>query len=285
MSKNHRGGLKTRPYFYALTIASVTAIAAISFAQQPPIPKEFLAVQRYILEKDYPEVFGETRYRTKIENAVIADLDGDGLPEVTVHTTPHYRQSAPIVIFRVDKDLNVTRVKEGLAPGPLVPLTGEYLDSHIIGMGVDFVIGLKPGEEHLVRSFAEKGVATFGGFVQYKNFHHADGRKGSSAYIDMTHIDVPAGKDSCADFEFARVIQITVGKLDSESGGNYLAAHVSSEIWLYRIEEFLPNGLLKKTIRVEKVPGDFVEFMPLSDGLIRYRSRGGEIKQLSFARR
>lgn len=272
-----------RSIFILALITLILGVAPkLSLAQKEQLPKEFEAVRRYILEKDYPEVFRDIHYRTKIENAVIADLDGDGIPEVIVHYTPHYRQSATIVIFRVDKSLQVTRVKEGLAPGPLVALTGEYLDSHALGMGVDFVVGLKPGEENLAKSFGKLALEHFGGVVQYKNFQHADARKGQGAYIDMTHVDVPASKQDCGDFEFSRVIQITAGKLNPESTRSYVAALVSSDIWLYQVEEFLPNGLLKKTIRVEKAPNDFVEFMPVSDGLMRYRARSGEVKKLTF---
>jgi len=260
---------------------SVLLLAASAFGQQVQLPKEVEAVQRYILEKDYPELFGDKPYRTKIENAIVADLDDDGRPEVVVHFTPHYRQSAPIVIYRVEKGLQVTRVKEGLAPGPLVPLTGAYLDSHTLGMGVDFIYAFKTAEEEAARKkVVEIGLQRFGGYVQYKSFSHADARSGNRAYIDMTHATVAGGKDSCADFEFSRVAQISAGRLGPELSRTYLAALVGEEIWLYRIDEFLPNGLLKKTLKIEKAPGDFLEFAPLSGPYIRYRARNGEMKAL-----
>ena len=36
------------------------------------------AVQKYILEKDYPELFKDKPYRTRIENVLIADINNDG---------------------------------------------------------------------------------------------------------------------------------------------------------------------------------------------------------------
>ncbi len=93
------------------------------------------------MEKEYPEEFGDTTYRTKIENVVVADLDGDGQPEVTVRFIPHYHRSPTVVIYRVAPDMTVTRVTEGLAPGPLVPVTGDFLDSHTLGEGADITIG------------------------------------------------------------------------------------------------------------------------------------------------
>ncbi len=246
------------------------------------MPKEVEAVRRYILEKDYPELFGGTLYRTKIENAVIADLNNDGRPEVIVHFAPHYRQSAPIVIYRVSETLEVTRVKEGLAPGPLVPLTGAYLDSHSLGLAVDFIPEFKAGEEAGRRTLADVALQKFGGVVEYKRFFHTDIRSGNGAYIDMTHLDVPNNKNNCEDFEFSRVLQTTAGQLLSGPVGTHLAALVGTNIWLYRVDEFLPNGLLRKSHRVEKTPNDFFEFAPGSGSHIRYRTRNGEINSLTF---
>jgi hypothetical protein len=167
----------------------------------------------------------------------------------------------------------VTRVKEGLAPGPLVPLTGAYLDGHALGLAVDFTPEFKAGEQTGRRKLAEVALQKFGGVVEYKTFFHTDIRSGKGAYIDMTHLDIPNTKNNCADFEFSRVIQTTAGQLMLGPTGTYLAALVGSNIWLYRIEEFLPNGLLKKSRRIEKTPDDFSDFAPGSGSHIRYRTR------------
>src|SRR2546427_246981 len=118
-------------------------VAAVVSAQEEQSPRDLAALQKHIVEKDYPELFGSTAYRTKIEKILNVDLDRDGNRELVVLFAPHYRQSAPIVIYRLSKTLEVTRVKEGLAPGPLVPLSGAYLDSHSLGQGVDFTLNAK----------------------------------------------------------------------------------------------------------------------------------------------
>ena len=45
--------------------------------------------------------------------------------------------AATIVFYRIAENLEVSRVIEGLAPGPLQPLSGEYLDSHTLGAAAD----------------------------------------------------------------------------------------------------------------------------------------------------
>lgn len=268
-----------------LVTIALSLSVTVCYGQANQLPKEVDAVRRYILEKDYPELFGGTPYRTKIENAIIADLDNDGRAEVIVHFTPHYRQSASLVIYRVSETLQVTRVKEGLAPGPLVPLTGVYLDSHTLGLAVDTIPQFKAGEQGGLRKFAEIALQNFGGVVEYKTFIHTDIRSGNGAYIDMTHLDIPNKSNNCEDFEFSRVLQTTAGQLMSEPTGIHLAALVGANIWLYRVEEFLPSGLLRKSRRVEKTPDDFLEFAPGSGSDICYRSRKGEINPLAFPKK
>src|SRR5207245_10778635 len=86
-------------------------VAAVVSAQEEQSPRDLAALQKHIVEKDYPELFGSTAYRTKIEKILNVDLDRDGNRELVVLFAPHYRQSAPIVIYRLSKTLEVTRVK------------------------------------------------------------------------------------------------------------------------------------------------------------------------------
>ena len=166
------------------------------------------AVKKYILEKDYPEVFGTEQYKTRIEGVLDVDVDNDGAREIVVLYYPHYRQSAPIVIYKISSDLKVTRVTEGLAPGPLQKVSGDYLDSHNLGMGVDFEIqGENATPEKVLQIAAKSGMS---GLVAYDSFFHMDGRTGSPSFIDMRGIKLLTKKHDCASFEFSRVKQIAV---------------------------------------------------------------------------
>src|SRR5439155_20457671 len=82
----------------------------------------------------------------------------------------------------------------GLAPGPLVPLSGAYLDSHSLGQGVDFTLNAKDGPIDREKTLKGLFQSKFGGIVEYRSFVHADGRTGEPAYVDMRHVDVPRGK-------------------------------------------------------------------------------------------
>src|SRR5215469_7302763 len=132
------------------------------------------AVQTSILEKDYPEVFANSPYKTRVQAVLEADVDNDGKREVIVLFSPHFRQSASILIYKVDSDLKVSRVTEGLAPGPLQAISGEYLDSHESGNAVDFEI---PGSSDLEKVLKVAGSSRMGGLVAYDAFYHMDGRR------------------------------------------------------------------------------------------------------------
>jgi len=219
-------------------------------AKAQNLPPEAEVVRNYLLNSDYPEVFGKQRYRVKIENLIVADLDGDGVPEVIAHMKPHFRQSPTIVIFKVTKDMQVQRMMEGLAPGPLQLLSGKYLDSHELGEGADFTATMKPGdsaENSLVKSFTKLQM---GGLVLYKQFAHMDGRQGPPTYIDMREADLAPGITACQDFEFSDVEQVEVTTRYSSDSRNVIAARVGKKIYEIRIEHFLPNGLLEKSVIV-----------------------------------
>jgi hypothetical protein len=231
-------------------ILAIFSLIAPLVANAQNLPPEVEAVRNHLLNSDYPEEFAKKRYRVKVENFMAADLDGDGVPEVIAHMKPHFRQSPTIVIFKVSKDLKVQRVMEGLAPGPLQALSGRYLDSHTLGEGMDFQAEMKPGanaENGLVKAIVKSQK---GGLVIYKKFAHLDGREGLPSYIDMREVDLPPGANTCDDFEFSDVEQVEVTTRFSNDGHNVIAAHVGKQVYAIRIQRFLPNGLLEKSVTV-----------------------------------
>ncbi|MCK7509606.1 MAG: hypothetical protein MZV70_39895 [Desulfobacterales bacterium] len=148
--------------------ATALCLAATAMAAEPP--PRIKAVQQYLLEQDYPELFGDTPYRIKAEDVVEGDLDGDGVDEVVMLMRPHFRQSPTIVIFQVSKNLRVRRVKEGLAPGPLQPLSGDFLDSHTLGMGVDVTIANAPTDPGQRRELVAISIKEMGGVARVPQF-------------------------------------------------------------------------------------------------------------------
>ena len=243
-------------------------------AANTQLPPEAEAVRKYILEKEYQELFQDTHYRVRISNLVVADVDNDGRKDVTVQFMPHYRQSATIAFFRITEPMEVTRVIEGLAPGPLQPISGDYLDSHAFGSGVDFSIDDKQDSAAAADSVVKSALKEFGGLVAYANFFHADGRAGNGSYIDLTHISNVPGANNCEAFEYATIREIAVGHLKGHDQ-NYLAAWVGDEIYVYLIRAVRDNGLLDKKFWVRKAPAGFKGFMP-GKGLAFVTASGDE---------
>ncbi len=256
---------------FATLVVLLGTIVGTSTGQEANPRLETL--KKYILEKDYPEVFGDADYKTRVEAVLDVDVDNDGSKEFVVLYFPHYRQSPPIVIYKVNANLEVKRVTEGLAPGPLQPLSGDYLDSHNLGAAVD--IDAQGTEKNtpleLFRTFTGSGM---NGFVAYDQFFHVDGRKGSPSYIDMRGVKVPLGRHDCAGFEFSRVKGIAAGGLKEDPTKNYLAAWVGDEIWVYLIRGVSQDGMLDKQHWVIKAPKGFEGFEP-GQGLT-YKTEAGK---------
>jgi hypothetical protein len=216
------------------------------------------ALKKYLLEKDYPEVFGDAHYRTRVEGFLDVDIDNDGSKELVILYHPHYRQSPPIVIYKITPDLKVSKVVEGLAPGPLQEISGDYLDAHTLGEAVDFEIpGEKLTPEQVMQIMTKNGM---NGFVIYDSFYHSDARSGSPSIIDMRGVKLPTIKHDCESFEFSRVKQIAAGHLREDSANNYLAAWVGDEIYVYLINGISNEGILNKKLWVIKAPQGFNGF-------------------------
>jgi hypothetical protein len=240
----------------ALFLLFCCSLFGCAFAQQDEQRLE--AFKKYLLEKDYPEVFGNAHYRTRVEGFLDVDVDNDGLKEFVVLYHPHYRQSPPIVIYKITPDLKVSKVAEGLAPGPLQEVSGDYLDAHNLGMAVDFEIQGGNGKpEEVLKIMTASGI---NGLVAYDSFYHSDGRSGTPSFIDMRGVKMPTKNHDCESFEFSTVKQIAVGHLREDSTNNYLAAWVGDEIYVYLIRGISNQGMLNKKLWVIKAPQGFNGF-------------------------
>lgn len=187
-----------------LQIALLFAFA-FNVADAETLDPRIEAVKAYILKgHDYPELFNGKEYRMKIQDVVIGDLDIDGVDEVVLQVKPHYLQSPTIIIYHVDKDMQVSRVIEGLAPGLLQKRGDYYLDSHTLKSAVDFEIKAAKGKKPLTQSAQKAAVESVlekgGSVVQYKDWLHADYRSGKGTYIDMRHVKVPNKEHNCEHF-------------------------------------------------------------------------------------
>lgn len=217
---------------------------------KPGYPPRFQAVIDYLLNEEYPELFGDKPYHIRPTGFDIGDLDGDGVDEVVVSFEPHYRQSPTIMIFKVDNKMKVKRLTEALAPGRLVPVSGDYLDSHTIGFGID----MSPSEKdfkkpNVMKDFTEIALQEMGNVVEYKDFLHVDGRKGKGIFIDMTHIKNPPKDRTCESFEFEKVKAVRIMRRKTDGVPVILAA-TEKEAYMYTIKGISKNGMLDKELKI-----------------------------------
>lgn len=237
-------------------LLSLTSLSIASAADKNKYPPRFQAAMDYLLEKDYPELFADKPYRMRPTGFDIGDLDGDGVDEIVVSFNPHYLQSPTVMIFKVDNKMNVTRIKEGLAPGPLVPITNDFLDSHTLGQGIDMTLEkTKMAKPDAIEDFIAVTLNNMGGVVAYKNFFHMDGRKGKGMYIDMMHIANPPKDKTCDSFQFSEVRQIKIGRKKGEKSG-YILAVVGDKAYIYQIKRFRSDGLIDKSLKIVPLSGD-----------------------------
>jgi len=236
---------------YDETLSSDNPADEKLIAAQPELQK----VRDHILNTDYPERFGDKSYRIAINGFEIIDFGNDGLKEAVVLYSPHYLQSPTIVIYQFQQDGAVHRIKEALAPGPLVKRGDYFLDSHGIGEGVDFTVGDESLASENGRKVAVMATeqSDFGLIVHYRNFFHADMRAGAPTYIDMTHLEPFSDSKQCAEFEFSKVDTIMVGYHKVNKDVGMIAATVGKQIYLYEISGINQEGFLDKKLTIMDV--------------------------------
>jgi hypothetical protein len=248
-------GKKDTMHRRAITIILLLllGVSNLVFAQEQKFPPRFQAVVDYLMNDEYPELFGDNPYVMRPTGFDIGDLDSDGVDEVVVSFYPHFRQSPTIMIFKVDNEMKVTRITEGLAPGKLVPVTDEYFDSHATGYGIDLTTDEAINDPKKREDLIKIMIENMGNVVAYKNFIHSDGRKGNGTYIDMMHIENPPKDKTCESFEFPRVEHVQIGSRTGDPTPVIMAL-AGDEVYFYKIKAIRPDGLLDKTIDV--VPMD-----------------------------
>jgi hypothetical protein len=229
----------------------------------------------YVLKQDYPEKIGDTTYRVRALDVQTVDFFGDGQKLVFVSYYPHYLQSPTVVIYQVDPAGKVTRVTEALAPGPLQPISGDYLDSHTLKEAVDMSVD---GPASVVVAAALKEHSYI---VRYPKFFHVDNRKGPGGYLDMSDHAEYKDETTCENFEFSKVDSILAGKIQGDGKGHYLAALAGGKIYLYNIQAITKEGFLQKTLKVIPLPKGFKAFASDPGEVITYTTQAGQTLALN----
>lgn len=264
-----------------LLVAVFLMITEAGYAQSEyNFPKEVKLVFDYIIHQDYPELFNDKPYQFRPIDWAIHDIDNDGKTEVFLQTFPHYCQSPTITIYQINPSDSVSRITEGLAPGPLIALSPEddYFDTHTTGTAVDMELGNK--EEEKLKAFAKASIKYGMSPVLYQNFVHTDKREGKPTFLDLTYLHEFNSERSCKDFQFARAEDIIAGRLKGEKH-KYFIALVANEMYCYEITGFDENGWINKKVKIIQKPSGFKSFL-MEGELIKYETERGEIKDLEI---
>lgn len=264
----------------AAILVALSISVTSAYADTPSQVSEVALVKDYMLKTDYPEKFSNHVYHVKILDAIVAPVLNDGSDDVVILVAPNYRQSATILFYKISETKTVTRVMEGLAPGPLVPVTGNYIDSHTLGEGVD--LSLQGRQEDTVsrRNFIDVAAAKFGGMVAYPNFFHVDGRQGPLWYVDESNVMPVLENKDCSGFEFSAVEAVAVGQITGGGTDNYLIAKVGDSLYTYLISGLESGKFLNKKSWTSALPADFKSFMPEGAHVIQYQTVDGQAKDL-----
>lgn len=278
---------------FTLLLSGFLLSFSLFASEKYDIPKEIesqaKAVIDYLNNKDYPELFTDKKYSIRIKKIIVTDIDNDGLNEAVVLYQPHFRQSPTIILFKLSntrKTYKASRIYEGLAPGPIIPVSGSTIDSHTLRVALDLVAESESGEKipdpiQVVEMGRAKGM---NGFVQYNKFFHIDFRKGLGSYIDMSHLpDIP---ENCEKFEFSNVNDIAIGELNDKESKTYIAALTGSSIYLYEINKINEKGYLDKQLFTIPLPHGFKSFVSTFNvkkgNKIKYLTTNGKEQVLSM---
>jgi hypothetical protein len=158
---------------------------------------------------------------------------------------PSFRQTPTVLVYERTPTGGLHRLVEGFAPGRLQPLSRRFRDSHTLGEAADLTIGHRESVDTLafVSAALQQGMS----LVQYRTFFHADFRRGSASYVDLSDRALPATDSiTCAEFEFSHVDGLAGGHLAGDSARTYLVALTSQDVTIYRFDTIRASGMLIK---------------------------------------
>jgi hypothetical protein len=221
----------------------VLLIALLSLVLLAQHPDTGLAaeVRRAVLQEPL-ETFAEDTGHVSVSGVTLLDIDGR--TEAFVWIVPSFRQTPTVLVYERTANGGLHRLVEGFAPGRLQPLSGRFRDSHTLGEAVDLTVGHSESVDTL--AFISAALQQSMSLVQYHTFFHADFRRGSVFYVDLSDRAPPVTDSiTCAKFEFSRVDGLAGGHLAGDST-TYLVALTSQDVTIYRFDTIRASGMLIK---------------------------------------
>lgn len=203
-----------------------------------------------------------------VTSATLADLDGDGRAEAIVSIRPTLRQTPTVLIFRRATAGSWERVREGLAPGRLRPVSGMLVDPHVHRVGMDMTAGDGSAEsnQRVLNAGASRGMSV----VAYKGFLHADMRVGTSVLVDLSAWPLPEGtENTCEAFEFSQAEAVAAGSLAAGGDATYLVALSEDDLTFYRVRSITAEGRLELSSWLVPRPAGTTSVLRGDDGSLQ----------------
>lgn len=203
-----------------------------------------------------------------VTDVVLADIDADGRLDAVVSIRPTLRQTPTLLIYRRADSGAWERVREGLAPGRLRPVSGRFVDTHVHRVGLDMTAG--DGSPEANQRVLNAGASSEMSLVAYRGFLHADMRVGATLLVDLSTWPLPSGtENTCEDFEFSLPAGVVVGSLGDAGEVPHLVALTEEDITVYRVEHISPEGRLALKSWLLPRPADVTAVTRAPDGTIQ----------------
>jgi hypothetical protein len=200
------------------------------------------------------ETFGDEKGSFRVREIQLLDVDGDGAPEAFVWIDPSVQQTPTILVYTYDTVHGPRRMREGLVPGLLTPVSGRLVDDHTMGVGIDIGVG-SDGKPVDVDKLLDIAVRNGFSLVRYATFIHSDVRTGFVSYVDLHDLTLPAPvTNTCEAFEFSPIEAMAAGTLSGKGGVRYLVALTAHDVTFYQFRGIRPNGMLDKQVWIRPRP-------------------------------
>jgi hypothetical protein len=252
-------------------LSTLTLLAQIA---NPQFDTTAVNAIRTAAEREPVEAFAGAPGFVRVLQVAWLDVNGDGKPEAFVAVAPKYRQTPTILVYSYDAQHGATRVYEGLAPGRLEPVSGQFIDDHTLGYGIDMTIG-SDGQAVDFDGVLAAGVRHHMSIMRYKTFFHTDERAGFITFVDLSDRALPSSTTTtCESFEFSPLTGLAAGPL-SGSHKPYLVALTSDDITIYVFHGIRANGTLDKKSWVRARPADVAGLTVATNGDVVLATRDG----------
>jgi hypothetical protein len=255
-----------------MTTSLVALWTVLAFAQDPD--SLLLASARLHLAAHPVEIMLDDRVVPQIRAYAFLTTDTDSERLLLLSIVPKYRQTPTIVVYHRSGSGEAERLYEGLAPGSLAPISGRYVDSHTLGIGIDMTFEGVADSATVVRvmSLARQQHMHF---VRYPRFVHVDSRAEAAGFLDMTPMAPNLAAPTCGEFEFPPVDTMVVGHFRADRTSSVLVALTPRDIVTYRIHGVAADGRLAKHVWLRERPGNLQGLTLLADGTIEGVGRDG----------